>query len=102
MIRYNPALRAAGKKPFVLDSPRPRIKLEQYAYNEMRYKVLTMTHPEAAQRLMQSAQELVELRWQTYEHMADQEPARYQPAGGEPKVEKAAVPPELMESWLET
>lgn len=25
LIRYNPALRAAGKKPFVLDSPRPSI-----------------------------------------------------------------------------
>jgi pyruvate-ferredoxin/flavodoxin oxidoreductase len=81
LIRYNPALRAAGKKPFVLDSPRPSIQLREYAYNEMRYKVLTRTHPEEAERLMQSAQELVELRWQTYEHMAKQEPAKFQPAG---------------------
>jgi pyruvate-ferredoxin/flavodoxin oxidoreductase len=81
LIRYNPALRAAGKKPFVLDSPRPSIPLKQYAYNEMRYKVLTQTHPEEAEKLMQSAQELVELRWQTYEHMAKQEPAKFQPAG---------------------
>jgi pyruvate-ferredoxin/flavodoxin oxidoreductase len=70
LIRYNPTLRAAGKKPFVLDSPRPSIKLKDYAYNEMRYKILTRT-----------AQELVELRWQTYEHMAKQEPAKFQPAG---------------------
>jgi len=81
LIRYNPALRAAGKKPFVLDSPRPSIPLRDYAYNEMRYKVLQRTHPEEAGHLMQSAQELVELRWQTYEHMAKQEPAKYQPAG---------------------
>jgi len=81
LIRYNPALRAAGKKPFVLDSPQPSIPLSEYAYNEMRYKVLQRTHPEAAQQLMKSAQELVELRWQTYEHMAKQEPAKYQPAG---------------------
>jgi len=81
LIRYNPALRAAGKKPFVLDSPRPSIKLKDYAYNEMRYKILTRTNPEDAERLMQSAQELVELRWQTYEHMAKQEPAKFQPAG---------------------
>ena len=81
LIRYNPALRAAGKKPFVLDSPRPSIALRDYAYNEMRYKILQRTHPEEAERLMQSAQELVELRWQTYEHMAKQEPAKYQPAG---------------------
>jgi len=81
LIRYNPTLRAAGKKPFVLDSPRPTIKLRDYAYNEMRYKILTRTHPEEAELLMQSAQELVELRWQTYEHMAKQEPAKFQPAG---------------------
>jgi pyruvate-ferredoxin/flavodoxin oxidoreductase len=81
LIRYNPTLRAAGKKPFVLDSPRPSIKLKDYAYNEMRYKILTRTHPEEAELLMQSAQELVELRWQTYEHMAKQEPAKFQPAG---------------------
>jgi len=81
LIRYNPTLRAAGKKPFVLDSPRPSIKLKDYAYNEMRYRILTRTHPEEAEVLMQSAQELVELRWQTYEHMAKQEPAKFQPAG---------------------
>ena len=78
LIRYNPALRAAGKKPFVLDSPRPSIPLKQYAYNEMRYKILTQTHPLEAEKLMQSAQELVELRWQTYEHMAKQAPAKFQ------------------------
>ncbi len=81
LIRYNPALRKAGKKPFVLDSPRPAIPLTDYAYNEMRYKILLQSHPEDAERLMQSAQELVQLRWQTYEHMAKQEPAKYQPAG---------------------
>ncbi len=81
LIRYNPMLRSAGKKPFVLDSPRPSIELREYAYNEMRYKDLTRTHPEEAEKLMQSAQELVELRWQTYEHMANQEPAKFQPAG---------------------
>jgi pyruvate-ferredoxin/flavodoxin oxidoreductase len=80
LIRYNPALRAAGKKPFVLDSPRPTVSLKDYAYNELRYRVLTKTHPEEAEQLMQSAQELVELRWQTYEHMAKQEPAKFQPA----------------------
>ena len=78
LIRYNPALRAAGKKPFVLDSPRPTIPLRDYAYNENRYKVLLKTHPELAERLMQSAQEQIDRRWDTYEHMANQEPARFQ------------------------
>jgi len=79
LIRFNPMLRAAGKKPFVLDSPRPSIPLSEYAYNENRYRVLKQTHPEEAEKLMRSAQEQIENRWQTYEHMAKQEPAKFQP-----------------------
>ena len=79
LLRYSPALRDAGKKPFVLDSPRPSIPLEEYIYNENRYRVLKRTHPEEAANMLRSAQELIEMRWHTYEHMARQEPARFQP-----------------------
>ena len=81
LIRYNPALRAAGNKPFVLDSTRPTIPLKQYAYNENRYKVLVKTNPEEAERLMQMAQETVNRRWHTYEHLSKQEPAEFEHAG---------------------
>jgi pyruvate-ferredoxin/flavodoxin oxidoreductase len=80
LIRYNPALREAGRKPFVLDSPRPTIPLREYAYNENRYKILTKTNPEEAERLMQMAQETVNRRWQTYEHLSQQEPAKFERA----------------------
>ena len=80
LIRYNPALRSAGHKPFVLDSIRPTIPLREYAYNENRYKVLTKTNPEEAERMMQLAQETVDRRWQTYEHLAKQEPAQFEHA----------------------
>ena len=80
LIRYNPELRAAGKKPFVLDSPRPTIPLRDYAYNEMRYKVLTKTHPEEAEKMMEMAQETVNRRWQTYEHLSKQEPTQFERA----------------------
>jgi pyruvate-ferredoxin/flavodoxin oxidoreductase len=78
LIRFNPALRDAGKKPFVLDSPRPTIPLEDYIYNENRYRVLQQSNPDVAAELLRSAQELIEMRWQTYEHMAQQGPARFQ------------------------
>ena len=81
LIRYNPALRAAGKKPFVLDSPRPTIPLREYAYNENRYKILTKTNPEEAERLMVMAQETVDRRWETYEHLSTQEPTQFEQAG---------------------
>ena len=80
LIRYNPALRTAGKKPFVLDSPRPTIPLREYAYNEMRYKILTRTHPEEAEMLMEMAQETVNRRWHTYEHLSKQEPTEFEHA----------------------
>ena len=70
LMRYNPVLRKKNQNPFVLDSPRPTLPLKEYAYNELRYKVLTITHPEAANELMKRAQELVNLKWKTYEEMA--------------------------------
>ena len=79
LIRYNPVLRKNGKNPFVLDSPKPTISLRQYAYNELRYKVLTQTQPEEAERLMQLAQEIVDLRWKTYEDMAGYGASSFQP-----------------------
>jgi pyruvate-ferredoxin/flavodoxin oxidoreductase len=81
LIRYNPALRKAGRKPFILDSTRPSIRLEEFAYNEQRYKLLQKNNPVEAARLMKLAQESLDLRWQTYEHMAEQEPAEFQPVG---------------------
>jgi pyruvate-ferredoxin/flavodoxin oxidoreductase len=79
LIRYNPMLRKAGRRPFVLDSPRPTMELADYAYTEQRYKLLKDRHPDAAERLMQLAQEAVDLRWATYEHMANQEPSEFTP-----------------------
>ena len=67
------------KKPFVLDSPKPRMKLADYAYTEMRYKHLVKTHPEEAARLMTLAQESADLRWATYEYMSKQESSEFQP-----------------------
>jgi pyruvate-ferredoxin/flavodoxin oxidoreductase len=79
LIRYNPVLRKDERNPFVLDSPKPTIKLKDYAYNELRYKVLTQTNPEEAERLMVLAQEIVDLRWKNYEEMAGFGAAAFQP-----------------------
>lgn len=79
LIRYNPVLRKNDQNPFVLDSPKPVIPLRNYAYNELRYKVLTQTAPIEAERLMQLAQEIVDLRWKTYEEMAGFGASSFQP-----------------------
>ncbi|MDH3528728.1 MAG: pyruvate:ferredoxin (flavodoxin) oxidoreductase, partial [Acidobacteriota bacterium] len=79
LIRYNPVLRKNQQNPFVLDSPRPSIPLKAYAYNELRYKVLTQTDPAEAEKLIRTAQEIIDLRWKTYEEMAGFGASSFQP-----------------------
>ena len=79
LLRYNPTLRSKNQNPFVLDSPRPTMRLKDYAYNELRYKVLTITNPESAEKLMKHAQELVNLRWKNYEELATKKASDFVP-----------------------
>ncbi len=81
LLRYNPVLRIKNQNPFVLDSARPTMSLRDYAYNELRYKVLTVTNPEEAERLMVHAQDLVNLKWKTYEEMATKKASDFVPIG---------------------
>ena len=70
LFRYNPAVHESNENPFILDSPRPKIPLKKYAYNEMRYKVLAHTNPQEAEHLMDLAQQAINRRWTMYEDMA--------------------------------
>ena len=70
LIRYNPADRVSGENPFVLDSGEPRTRFRDYAYAELRYRLLAHTHPEEAERLMVLAERAVAQRWATYTAMA--------------------------------
>src|SRR5207344_3416767 len=77
LIRYDPVVRAAGENPFLLDSPRPRIPLTDYAYRELRYRMLVDSDPAEAERLLGLAEEAIKQRWQTYEEMATRGPERF-------------------------
>jgi pyruvate-ferredoxin/flavodoxin oxidoreductase len=77
LIRYDPVLRADGRNPFLLDSPRPRIKLTDYTSAELRYRALANSDPAEAERLAELAQQSVDQRWDTYEEMAGRGPAHY-------------------------
>jgi pyruvate-ferredoxin/flavodoxin oxidoreductase len=85
LYRYNPLLAREGKNPLKLDSKAPKIRFEDYAYTEARYKMLTKSNPEEAKRLMALAEEDARKRWKTYEEMAQEDGARQQktPAGGQ-------------------
>jgi pyruvate-ferredoxin/flavodoxin oxidoreductase len=70
LVRYNPVLGSSGENPFVLDSPRPTLPFREYAYNELRYRMLTHQNPDEAARLLGLAEEAVTQRWKTYVEMA--------------------------------
>ena len=79
LIRYNPALRQADKNPFVLDSPRPTVKLRDYAFNELRYNMLSRVHPAESERLLGMAQQVVDQKWEIYEEMASRSGSHFHP-----------------------
>ncbi len=70
LFRYNPALAAEGKNPLQLDSKKPSIPYEEYAYKQNRFKMLTKSKPEEAKRLLALGQRDVLARWNLYEQMA--------------------------------
>ncbi len=70
LIRFNPAMQAAGRNPFQLDSPRPTIPFKDYAYNEIRYSSLAQTRPGDAAQLLKEAQLAVVDKYRQYEALA--------------------------------
>jgi pyruvate-ferredoxin/flavodoxin oxidoreductase len=70
LYRYNPALHAQGKNPLILDSKDPTIPLEQYAYNETRYRMLLQSNEQRAESLMRLARQDVKERWHHYQQLA--------------------------------
>lgn len=70
LVRFNPLLLNEGKNPLQLDSKGPSMPLQEYIYNETRYKMLSLSSPETAKMLLHEAQKDVRMRWKLYEHLA--------------------------------
>ncbi|MCX8107518.1 MAG: thiamine pyrophosphate-dependent enzyme, partial [Verrucomicrobiae bacterium] len=70
LYRYDPRRSAAGENPLQIDSPAPRMKLEEYLLSENRFKMLTRIKPEDARRYFELAQKDVENRWHFYNYLA--------------------------------
>ena len=60
LYRYRPAAGGRVREEFVLDSQAPSIPVKTYAYNEIRYKMLSYTKPEDAKTLLRLAQDDIE------------------------------------------
>ena len=83
LYRFKPPAAGRERQEFVLDSLAPSIPLKAYAYNEIRYKMLSYTNPSEAKRLLGLAQEDVDQRWRVYSSLADRWPATARRGQGE-------------------
>ena len=70
LYRYNPELADKGHNPFILDSKKPSIQVEQYAYNETRYRMLRQSDEARAEILMKQANADVQRHWKYYQQLA--------------------------------
>ncbi len=70
LFRYNPALEAEGKNPFVLDSQEPSLPYAEYAYGENRFRTLKRGNSKEAADLMKRAQKAVQRKLSYLKHMA--------------------------------
>lgn len=71
LYRYNPAIEAEGKNPFVLDSNAPDwSKFQGFLNGEVRYTSLKKAFPEAADELFKAAEENAKWRYHSYKRMA--------------------------------
>lgn len=70
LYRYNPVLAEEGKNPLQLDSKDPTVSVQDYAYNETRYRMLVQSDEKRAEMLMAAANTDVSKRWNLYKQMA--------------------------------
>ena len=70
LYRFDPRLAAQGKNPLTLDSKPPSIPFKDYAYQETRYKMLSLSQPEQAKKLLELAQADAKARYHYYQQLA--------------------------------
>ena len=70
VYRYDPRLADQGKNPFMIDAKEPTTRLEDYVYNETRYRMLLQSDEERAEILLNDAKQNIKSRWALYKQMA--------------------------------
>ena len=69
LYRFDPRRAARGENPLQLDSPPPKTGVRDYLLSENRFKMLTMSKPEAARQLFAQAQADAEGRRRFYQFL---------------------------------
>ena len=70
VYRFDPRLADEGKNPLTIDAKEPTTRLEDYVYNETRYRMLLQSDEERAEKLLELAKEDIKSRWRLYQQMA--------------------------------
>jgi pyruvate-ferredoxin/flavodoxin oxidoreductase len=70
VYRFDPRLVDQGKNPLLLDTKDPTTPLEDYVYNETRYRMLLQSDEERAEKLLELAKQDNKSRWTLYQQMA--------------------------------
>jgi len=70
VYRYDPRLADEGQNPLKIDAKEPTTRLEDYVYNETRYRMLLQSDEERAEKLLELAKQDVKSRWTLYQQMA--------------------------------
>ena len=71
LFRYDPARKARGENPFVLDSKEPTGDLKEFLMGEVRYASLQRTFPDAAEALVKAAADNSRKRYLRYKALSD-------------------------------
>jgi pyruvate-ferredoxin/flavodoxin oxidoreductase len=70
LYRFDPRLAADGKNPLLIDYKEPTIPVDQYMYNETRFRMLTQSDEARAETLLKLSREDAKARWNFYSQMA--------------------------------
>jgi len=71
LFRYNPMVAEEGKNPLTLDSKEPNFSVEEYMYNQIRFRSLKASHPEAAAAFLEQTKIDVEREYRRLKYLAD-------------------------------
>jgi len=70
LYRFDPRLADEGKNPLIIDSKEPTIPVQQYMYNENRFRMLVQSDEGRAETLLKLAREDAKDRWSFYSQLA--------------------------------
>lgn len=71
LYRFNPDMVEAGKNPLQLDSKEPKLELEDYLYDQIRFRGLKSAQPEAAAKYLSYQKDVIDREYKNLKYLAE-------------------------------